>query len=160
MGDLASTLSVSTSDPIALGVTESFASDGAFSLMNAFLGFVPGSVGETSALMCLIGAALLLWTGIASWRIIFSFFVGGFVMASILNSVGGSVYFELPALHQLMLGGFMFGMVLATDPVTASHTNTGKFIYGFVVSCILIRMVNPAYPEGVMLAQLQTFLLH
>jgi Na+-transporting NADH:ubiquinone oxidoreductase subunit B len=146
---------VSTSDPIALGVTESFASDGAFSLMNAFLGFVPGSVGETSALMCLIGAALLLWTGIASWRIIFSFFVGGFVMASILNAVGGSVYFELPALHQLMLGGFMFGMVfMATDPVTASHTNTGKFIYGFLGGFlgILIRMVNPAYPEGVMLA--------
>ena len=155
LGDLASTLSVSTSDPIALGVTESFASDGAFSLMNAFLGFVPGSVGETSALMCLIGAALLLWTGIASWRIIFSFFVGGFVMASILNAVGGSVYFELPALHQLMLGGFMFGMVfMATDPVTASHTNTGKFIYGFLGGFlgILIRMVNPAYPEGVMLA--------
>ncbi|MEC8031110.1 MAG: RnfABCDGE type electron transport complex subunit D, partial [Bacteroidota bacterium] len=76
-------------------------------------------------------------------------------MASILNAVGGSVYFELPAIHQLMLGGFMFGMVfMATDPVTASHTNTGKFIYGFLGGFlgILIRMVNPAYPEGIMLA--------
>ena len=120
-----------------------------------FLGFIPGSVGETSALMCLIGAALLLWTGIASWRVISSFFVGGFVMATILNLIGGNGYFELPAIHQLMLGGFMFGMVfMATDPVTAAHTNAGKFIYGFLGGFlgILIRMVNPAYPEGIMLA--------
>jgi Na+-transporting NADH:ubiquinone oxidoreductase subunit B len=126
-----------------------------YSFMDAFLGFIPGSVGETSALMCLIGAAILLWTGIASWRVITSFFVGGFVMATILNLIGGNGYFELPALHQLMLGGFMFGMVfMATDPVTAAHTNKGKFIYGFLGGFlgILIRMVNPAYPEGIMLA--------
>ena len=117
-----------------------------YSLMYSFLGFIPGSVGETSALMCLIGAALLLWTGIASWRIIGSFFIGGFVMATILNLVGGNGYFELPAIHQLMLGGFMFGMVfMATDPVTAAHTNAGKFIYGFLGGFlwILIRMVIP-----------------
>ena len=126
-----------------------------YSFMDAFLGFVPGSVGETSALMCLIGAGILLWTGIASWRVISSFFIGGFVMATILNLIGGNGYFELPAIHQLMLGGFMFGMVfMATDPVTAAHTNTGKFIYGFLGGFlgILIRMVNPAYPEGIMLA--------
>jgi Na+-transporting NADH:ubiquinone oxidoreductase subunit B len=126
-----------------------------YSFMDAFLGFIPGSVGETSALMCLIGAGLLLWTGIASWRVISSFFIGGFVMATILNLIGGNGYFELPAIHQLMLGGFMFGMVfMATDPVTAAHTNTGKFIYGFLGGFlgILIRMVNPAYPEGIMLA--------
>ena len=70
--------------------------------MDSFLGFIPGSVGETSALMCLIGAALLLWTGIASWRVISSFFVGGFVMATILNLIGGNGYFELPAIHQPM----------------------------------------------------------
>ena len=126
-----------------------------YSFMDAFLGFIPGSVGETSALMCLIGAGLLLWTGIASWRVISSFFIGGLVMATILNLIGGNGYFELPAIHQLMLGGFMFGMVfMATDPVTAAHTNTGKFIYGFLGGFlgILIRMVNPAYPEGIMLA--------
>ena len=154
LGDLASTLSVSSTDPLALKVADNFDS-GLFSFTNAFIGLVPGSVGETSALMCLIGAGLLLWTGIASWRVIFSFFVGGFVMATILNLIGGSVYFELPAIHQLMLGGFMFGMVfMATDPVTAAHTNAGKFIYGFLGGFlgILIRMVNPAYPEGIMLA--------
>ena len=84
-----------------------------------------------------------------------NFFVGGFVMATILNLIGGNGYFELPAIHQLMLGGFMFGMVfMATDPVTAAHTNAGKLIYGFLGGFlgILIRMVNPAYPEGIMLA--------
>tara|TARA_B100000963_G_scaffold84702_1_gene72304 strand:+ start:829 stop:2070 length:1242 start_codon:yes stop_codon:yes gene_type:complete len=150
LGDLASTLNGYSPETI----TSKFDA-GTFSFMNSFIGLVPGSVGETSALMCLIGAALLLWTGIASWRVIFSFFAGGFVMATILNLIGGSFYFELPAIHQLMLGGFMFGMVfMATDPVTASHTNAGKFIYGFLGGFlgILIRMVNPAYPEGIMLA--------
>ena len=149
LGDLASFMQ----DSPVLENTQAFQAK--YSLMDSFLGFIPGSVGETSALMCLIGAALLLWTGIASWRVISSFFIGGFVMASILNLVGGNGYFELPAIHQLMLGGFMFGMVfMATDPVTAAHTNAGKFIYGFLGGFlgILIRMVNPAYPEGIMLA--------
>jgi Na+-transporting NADH:ubiquinone oxidoreductase subunit B len=149
LGDLASFMQ----DSPVLENTQAFQAK--YSLMDSFLGFIPGSVGETSALMCLIGAALLLWTGIASWRVITSFFVGGFVMATILNLVGGNGYFELPAIHQLMLGGFMFGMVfMATDPVTAAHTNAGKFIYGFLGGFlgILIRMVNPAYPEGIMLA--------
>ena len=149
LGDLASFMQ----DSPVLENTQAFQAK--YSLMDSFLGFIPGSVGETSALMCLIGAALLLWTGIASWRVISSFFIGGFVMATILNLVGGNGYFELPAIHQLMLGGFMFGMVfMATDPVTAAHTNAGKFIYGFLGGClgILIRMVNPAYPEGIMLA--------
>ena len=149
LGDLASFMQ----DSPVLENTQAFQAK--YSLMDSFLGFIPGSVGETSALMCLIGAALLLWTGIASWRVISSFFIGGFVMATILNLVGGNGYFELPAIHQLMLGGFMFGMVfMATDPVTAAHTNAGKFIYGFLGGFlgILIRMVNPAYPEGIMLA--------
>ena len=126
-----------------------------YTMMDSFLGFIPGSVGETSVLMCLIGAGLLLWTGVASWRIMISFFFGGFVMASILNLIGGNGYFELPALHQLMVGGFMFGLVfMATDPVTAAQTSSGKIIYGFLAGFlgILIRMVNPAYPEGIMLA--------
>ena len=149
LGDLASFMQ----DSPVLENTQAFQAK--YSLMDSFLGFIPGSVGETSALMCLIGAALLLWTGIASWRVISSFFVGGFVMATILNLIGGNGYFDLPAIHQLMLGGFMFGMVfMATDPVTAAHTNAGKFIYGFLGGFlgILIRMVNPAYPEGIMLA--------
>ena len=149
LGDLASFMQ----DTPALENTQAFQAK--YSFMDSFLGFIPGSVGETSALMCLIGAALLLWTGIASWRIIFSFFLGGFLMATILNLVGGNGYFELPAIHQLMIGGFMFGMVfMATDPVTAAHTNAGKFVYGFLGGFlgILIRMVNPAYPEGIMLA--------
>ena len=149
LGDLASFMQ----DSPVLENTQAFQAK--YSLMDSFIGFIPGSVGETSALMCLIGAALLLWTGIASWRVISSFFIGGFVMATILNLVGGNGYFELPAIHQLMLGGFMFGMVfMATDPVTAAHTNAGKFIYGFLGGFlgILIRMVNPAYPEGIMLA--------
>jgi|TARA_B110000305_G_scaffold240314_1_gene310565 Na+-transporting NADH:ubiquinone oxidoreductase subunit B len=149
LGDLASFMQ----DTPALENTQAFQAK--YSFIDCFLGFIPGSVGETSALMCLIGAALLLWTGIASWRVISSFFIGGFVMATILNLVGGNGYFELPALHQLMIGGFMFGMVfMATDPVTAAHTNAGKFVYGFLGGFlgILIRMVNPAYPEGIMLA--------
>jgi Na+-transporting NADH:ubiquinone oxidoreductase subunit B len=149
LGDLASFMQ----DTPALANTQAFQAK--YSFMDSFLGFIPGSVGETSALMCLIGAALLLWTGIASWRVIFSFFLGGFLMATILNLVGGNGYFELPAIHQLMIGGFMFGMVfMATDPVTAAPTNAGKFVYGFLGGFlgILIRMVNPAYPEGIMLA--------
>ena len=149
LGDLASFMQ----DSPVLDNTQAFQAK--YSFMDSFLGFIPGSVGETSALMCLIGAGILLWTGIASWRIIGSFFIGGFVMATILNLIGGNGYFELPAIHQLMLGGFMIGMVfMATDPVTAAHTNTGKFIYGFLGGFlgILIRMVNPAYPEGIMLA--------
>jgi Na+-transporting NADH:ubiquinone oxidoreductase subunit B len=149
LGDLASFMQ----DTPALENTQAFQAK--YSFIDCFLGVIPGSVGETSALMCLIGAALLLWTGIASWRVIGSFFIGGFVMATILNLVGGNGYFELPALHQLMIGGFMFGMVfMATDPVTAAHTNAGKFVYGFLGGFlgILIRMVNPAYPEGIMLA--------
>ena len=149
LGDLASFMQ----DSPVLDNTQAFQAK--YSFMDSFLGFIPGSVGETSALMCLIGAGILLWTGIASWRVIGSFFIGGFVMATFLNLIGGNGYFELPAIHQLMLGGFMFGMVfMATDPVTAAHTNTGKFIYGFLGGFlgILIRMVNPAYPEGIMLA--------
>lgn len=124
------------------------------SLKDAFMGFEVGSIGETSAAMILIGAALLLWTGIASWKVMGSFFLGGLTIAGLLNAVGGNPYFEFDPIHQLMLGGFMFGMVfMATDPVTAAQTSTGKFVYGFLAGAlgILIRMANPAYPEGVML---------
>ncbi len=126
----------------------------AVSMWDSFIGLEIGSVGETSALMCLIGAALLLKTGIASFRVMASFFVGGLFISFLLNQIGGNPFYSVDPIHQLMLGGFMFGMVfMVTDPVTAAQTGTGKFIYGFLAGAlgILIRMVNPAYPEGVML---------
>ncbi|MCM1504132.1 MAG: NADH:ubiquinone reductase (Na(+)-transporting) subunit B [Muribaculum sp.] len=124
-----------------------------------FLGLIPGSFGETSTLCILIGAAILLLTGIASWRIILSVFVGGFVMALIANGFATPTYpaSMLTPLEQLTLGGFAFAAVfMATDPVTAARTNTGKYIYGFLVGviAILIRTYNNGYPEGAMLAVL------
>lgn len=126
----------------------------------SFLGFIPGSIGETSTLAILIGAGILLWTGIASWRIILMGIVGGATMGFIFNTVGTSffpdnAFFTVPWWQQLVMGGFMFGVVfMATDPVTASQTTKGKLIYGFLIGllAILIRVVNPAYPEGIMMA--------
>ena len=122
---------------------------------DSFLGFIPGSIGETSTLACLIGAAILIYTGIGSWRIMISVFAGGLFMSFIFNLFGTSVLMQISPLHQLVLGGFVFGAVyMATDPVTASQTNRGKFIYGFLIGvfAILIRVFNPAYPEGMMMA--------
>jgi Na+-transporting NADH:ubiquinone oxidoreductase subunit B len=126
-----------------------------YSLMDSFFGMIPGSVGETSTLACLFGAMILVLTGVGSLRIIASFFAGGYVMGILLNAVGGNAYLDLPAHFHLVIGGFAFGAVfMATDPVTAAQTATGKIIYGFMggVIAILIRVLNPAYPEGVMLA--------
>lgn len=126
-----------------------------YSAMDSFFGMIPGSVGETSTLACLIGAAILLFTGVASLRIIASFFAGGFIGGLLMNAIGGNVYLDLPAFYHLILGGFAFGAVfMATDPVTAAQTATGKIIYGFFAGlvAIIIRVLNPAYPEGVMLA--------
>ena len=123
--------------------------------MDMFLGFIPGSIGETSTLACLIGAFILLLTGIGSWRIMISVFVGGYAMALIFNIFAVNPFMEVPPMTQLMLGGFVFGAVyMATDPVTATQTNTGKYFYGFLIGflAIMIRVVNPAYPEGMMLA--------
>ncbi len=136
---------------------EQFATKGAmdFSVMDAFLGFIPGSFGETSTLAILIGAAILLFTGVASWRTMISVFVGGLAMGLLFNAVGGNAYMEIPAWHHLIVGGFAFGAVfMATDPVTSAQTNTGKYIVGFMTGAlaILIRGVNPAYPEGMMLS--------
>lgn len=129
--------------------------EGSYSLFDTMLGAIPGSIGETSFFAIMIGAALLLFTGVGSLRIMASFFAGGYLMGVILNAVGGNPYFEMDALYHLMIGGFAFGAVfMATDPVTAAQTNTGKWIYGFLggLIAILIRVLNPAYPEGVMLA--------
>ena len=130
------------------------------SFMASFLGFIPGSIGETSTLAILIGAAILLWTGIGSWRIMLSGLIGAIVMGLIFNLIGpayfpDNLYLQVPWWQQLVMGGFMFGLVfMATDPVTAAQTATGKLYYGFFIGLlsILIRVVNPAYPEGVMMA--------
>ena len=123
---------------------------------DAFFGFIPGSIGETSALACLIGAAILIFTGIGSWRVIVSTFAGAYAMGFIFNLVAGdNIYMAMPAHYHLVFGGLAFGAVfMATDPVSAAQTNVGKIIYGFGIGmfAVIIRVVNPAYPEGVMLA--------
>lgn len=123
--------------------------------LDAFLGFLPGSIGETSKLAILLGAFILLYTGVGSWKIMLSTFAGGLGMALLLNVFSANEYMALPAYKHLLYGGFLFGAVfMATDPVTASQTETGKWIYGFLtgVLAIVIRVLNPAYPEGMMLA--------
>lgn len=123
-----------------------------WSALDAFIGLIPGSAGETSTAAILIGAAILLFTGVASWRIMLSVFVGGLAFGYLFDAVGMT---EFPAYYHLLVGGFAFGAVfMATDPVTSAQTNTGKWIYGFMVGAlaVLIRVVNPAYPEGMMLS--------
>ena len=125
---------------------------GDWSPMDAFLGFIPGSFGETSTLAILLGAVILLGAGIASWRTMVSVFVGGLAMGYLFQWTGVTEY---PAWWHLIIGGFAFGAVfMATDPVTSAQTNTGKYIVGFMTGAIavLIRVVNPAYPEGMMLS--------
>jgi Na+-transporting NADH:ubiquinone oxidoreductase subunit B len=124
---------------------------------DAFLGFVPGSMGETSALACLLGAVLLLVTGVASWRIMAAVTIGTIVAAAGLNAIGSETnpYFDLPFYWHMVLGGWAFGMVyMATDPISATQTHTGRWIYGVLIGVlvVLIRVVNPAFPEGMMLA--------
>jgi Na+-transporting NADH:ubiquinone oxidoreductase subunit B len=125
------------------------------SAWDMFLGTIPGSIGETSTLAILIGAFILIYTGIGSWKIIISAVTGGLVMGLILNLFAVNDYMAIPAWEHLIIGGFAFGVVfMATDPVTAAQTEKGKFIYGFLIGflAIMIRVLNPAYPEGVMLA--------
>ncbi len=129
--------------------------DGMFTFWNMFIGIIPGSIGETSTLMCLIGAVILVMTGIGSWKIIFSVFAGGYAMGLLFNIIGGNSFLEMPAHYHLVAGGLAFGAVfMASDPVTATQTELGKWIYGFMIGVltVLIRVVNPAYPEGIMLA--------
>lgn len=124
-------------------------------IWESFIGIIPGSIGETSALACLIGAAILLYTGIGSWRIMLSVFAGGYIMALIFNLFGLNTLMQISPVHHLVLGGFAFGAIfMATDPVSGAQTNTGKYIYGFLIGlfAILFRVFNPAYPEGMMLS--------
>ena len=121
-----------------------------YSMADMFWGFIPGSIGETSTFCILIGAAILLMTNVASWRTMLSVFVGGFVMAWAFEGISGE-----SAVEQLLMGGFAFGAVfMATDPVTSAQTDTGKYIYGFLIGAmaVIIRCINPGYPEGMMLA--------
>jgi Na+-transporting NADH:ubiquinone oxidoreductase subunit B len=155
LGHLASTVGKDAGSTEVQNAMSMFGADGMFSFTNSLIGIIPGSIGETSALAILLGAALLIWTGIGSWKIMSSFLAGGLVMGMIFNLMGLNAYMTIPAIHQVVMGGFMFGMVfMATDPVSASHTETGKWFYGFFGGflSIMIRVFNPAYPEGVMMA--------
>ena len=126
-----------------------------YSSIQMFWGSIPGSVAETSTLFVLIGAAILLFTGIASWRIMLSSLIGASLVGLLFNFWGANELMSFEWYNHIIVGGFAFGIVfMATDPVSASQTKRGKWIYGFLVGvfCILIRVFNPAYPEGVMLA--------
>jgi Na+-transporting NADH:ubiquinone oxidoreductase subunit B len=126
-----------------------------YQLSDMFLGLIPGSIGETSTLAVLAGGLLLIFTGVASAKIMLSVFAGGFLTGLLCNAIGGNAYMAMPAGYHLLMGGFAFGAVfMATDPVTSSQTKTGKWIYGFLtgVMAVLIRVFNPAYPEGMMLS--------
>ena len=126
-----------------------------YSVMEMFMGYIPGSIGETSVLMILIGAAFLLYTGVGSWRIMLSALIGAVVMGLLFNAWGANELMNFPWWQHLLVGGIAFGIVfMATDPVTATQTTTGKWIYGFLIGffSIMIRVFNGAYPEGVMMA--------
>ena len=125
--------------------------------MNLVWGFIPGSIGETSVVAIALGALILLGTGVASWKTMLSVFVGGGLMAWVFNQIGNpdNAVAMMPWYQHLALGGFCFGAVfMATDPVTSCRTECGKYIYGFLIGvvAIIIRVLNPGYPEGMMLA--------
>ncbi len=153
----ATPLLTASSTPQGASAVEQLHKSG-FDFMQMFYGFIPGSIGETSTLAILIGALILIITGVGSWRIMVAVFAGGYATAALFNALAGpasSGMFTLPPIYHLVMGGFAFGAVfMATDPVSASQTNTGKWIYGFLIGglAIMIRTVNPAYPEGMMLA--------
>lgn len=141
------------------GVTQAYSGfvDNHLSTFDLLVGNYAGSVGETSVIAIALGAIILLFTGIASFRIMFSVFAGGYLMALLLNAVApaGNILMNTPAFEHMLIGGFAFGAVfMATDPVTAAQTGKGKWVYGFLIGAfaIVIRCLNPAYPEGMMLA--------
>jgi Na+-transporting NADH:ubiquinone oxidoreductase subunit B len=129
--------------------------ESAWPMWNSFIGMIPGSVGETSVLCILLGAALLLYTGIGSWKLMSSFVLGGLFVGYISNVLAVNEYMMLDPINHLLIGGFAFGAVfMITDPVSAAQTSTGKYIYGFLGGAlsITIRVYNGAYPEGVFMA--------
>jgi Na+-transporting NADH:ubiquinone oxidoreductase subunit B len=125
------------------------------SVFDLFFGFIPGSIGETSTLAIFLGAVILLYTGVASWKVMLSCVAGALSTGFVLNLIDATPYMALPPYYHLLMGGFAFGTVfMVTDPVTGTQTSTGKWIYGFLTGmlAILIRVFNPGYPEGMMLA--------
>ncbi|AWW31457.1 NADH:ubiquinone reductase (Na(+)-transporting) subunit B [Echinicola strongylocentroti] len=141
----------------ALASHNSAIGDQLYSFANMFFGFIPGSIGETSALMCLIGALILIATGVGSWKIIVSGFAGTYIMGLIMNIFAANEFMAMPAHYHLVMGGVAFGIVfMATDPVSAAQTERGKWLYGLLIGflTVIIRVTNPAYPEGIMLAVL------
>lgn len=153
----ASPLAVAAATPRGASAVEHLAQEG-YNFSNMFFGFVPGSIGETSALACLIGLVFLLVTRVASWRTVAGCVLGLLAMAGVFNLIQGPeklAWFNIPFHWHLVMGGFAFGAVfMATDPVSSAATHLGRWIYGFLIGIliVLIRIVNPAYPEGVMLA--------
>ena len=141
---------------VSTGATEiTNALGSVMSPMDMIMGFYPGSIGETSVIAIGIGAIILLLTGIASWKTMLSVFAGGILTAMLFNSIGANEVMSLPWYEHILLGGFCFGAVfMATDPVTSPRTECGKYIYGFLIGfvAIVIRCLNPGYPEGMMLA--------
>ncbi|MFY7810813.1 MAG: NADH:ubiquinone reductase (Na(+)-transporting) subunit B [Flavobacterium sp.] len=126
-----------------------------YSQWDMFMGFIPGSIGETSTFAILLGAAILILTGVGSWRIMLSGVIGAAITGLMFNSLGLTVLMEFSWINHLIVGGFAFGIVfMATDPVSGAQTNKGKWIYGFLIGffAMTIRIFNPAYPEGIMLA--------
>lgn len=152
LGDAASLVSDSPTVDGATGLMDKF------SAMDSFIGIIPGSIGETSVIACLIGAVILIATGVGSLRVMLSFALGGLGMGYLFNLIGpglGNEFMQIPAYMHLLVGGFAFGAIfMATDPVTAAQTATGKIWYGVFggMLAVMIRVLNPAYPEGVMLA--------
>jgi len=125
------------------------------SISDMFFGFIPGSVGEVSTFAILLGALILIATGVGSWKTMLSVFLGGLVAVLLVNSFAQNAIMEMPVYYHFLLGGFAFGAVfMATDPVTSSRTEKGKWIYGFFIGllAVAIRVFNPGYPEGMMLA--------
>ena len=138
--------------PLGEAATEGFAGFDCQTITNAITGLIPGSVGETSVIAIALGALFLLWTGVASWKIMCSVFVGGGLMGWLMQALGLT---EIEWWHHFVLGGFAFGAVfMATDPVTAARTETGKYFYGLLIGvvAVMVRVLNPGYPEGMMLA--------
>ena len=150
LGQLAITDSPTFSSSLFTSINE-----GAVSLMDMFLGFIPGSVGEVSTLAILIGALILIVTGVGSWKSMLSVFIGGGATVLLINQFAVNAVMGMPPLYHFVLGGFAFGAIfMVTDPVTSSRTETGKWIYGFLIGAlaVTIRVFNPGYPEGMMLA--------
>ena len=138
-----------------LGILASGSSSVPYESINMFMGSVPGSIAETSTLMVLIGAFILIYTGVGSWRIMLGSVIGAAITGILFNLWGANELMSFSWMDHLLVGGFAFGIVfMATDPVSAAQTQKGKWIYGLLIGlfCILIRVFNPAYPEGVMLA--------